>query len=63
MNERIKALNGVSTSITLPDGSMKTIKGNLPLNPKPYVMGVDASTILGYLLVELWERVEKLEAK
>ena len=56
-------MNGVSISITLPDGSTKTIKGNLPFNPKPYVMGVDASTILGYLLVELWERVEKLEKK
>jgi len=56
-------VNGVSISITLPDGSTKTIKGNLPFNPKPYVMGVEASVILGYLLVELWERVEKLEAK
>ena len=56
-------MNGVSISITLPDGSMKTIKGNIPFDSKPYVMGVDASTILGYFLVELWERVEKLEAK
>ena len=56
-------MNGVSLHIKLPDGSTKTIEGNLPFNPKPYVMGVEASTILGYLLVELWERVEKLEAK
>ena len=56
-------MNGVSIHITLPDGSKKTIEGNIPFDPKSYAMGVDASTILSYLLVELWERVEKLEAK
>ena len=56
-------MNGVSIHIKLPDGSTKTIKGNIPFDSKPYVMGVEASTILGYLLIELWERVEKLEKK
>jgi len=56
-------MNGVSIHIKLPDGSMKTIEGNIPFDPKRYAMGVDASTILGYLLVELWERAENLEAK
>jgi len=56
-------MNGVSIHINLPDGSTKTIEGNLPINPKSYAMGVDAGTILCYLLVELWERVEKLEGK
>ena len=56
-------MKGVSIHIKLPHGSTKTIKGNIPFNPDPYVMGVDASTVLSYLLVELWERVEKLEAK
>jgi len=56
-------MNGVSIHITLPDGSTKTIEGNIPFDPKPYAMGVDASIVLSYLLVELWERVEKLEAK
>ena len=56
-------MNGVSIHIKLPDGSTRTIKGNIPLDPDPYVMGVDASTFLSYLLVELWERVEKLEGK
>jgi hypothetical protein len=54
-------MNGVSIHIKLPDGSMKTIEGNIPFDPKRYAMGVDASTILGYLIVELWERVEKLK--
>ena len=56
-------MNGVSIHITLPDGSKKTIEGNLPINPKSYAMGVDASIVLSYLLVELWERVKKLEGK
>ena len=56
-------MNGVSIHINLPDGSTKTIEGNIPFDPKLYAMGVDVSTILGYLLVELWERVEKLEKK
>jgi len=56
-------MNGVSIHIQMQDGSTRTIKGNLPLNPKLYAMGLDASTILSYLLIELWERVEKLEAK
>jgi len=56
-------MNGVSIHIKLPDGSTKTIKGNLPFDSKSYVTGMDVSTALGYLLVELWERVEKLEKK
>ena len=54
-------MNGVSIHIKNPDGSTRTIKGNIPFDPDPYVMGVDASTVLSYLLIELWERVEKLE--
>ena len=56
-------MSGVSIHIKLQDGSTKTIEGNIPFDPTPYVMGVDASMVLTYLLVELWERVEKLEAK
>jgi len=56
-------MNGVSIHINLPDGSTKTIKGNLPFDPKSCAMSVDASLVLSYLLVELWERVEKLEKK
>ena len=56
-------MNGVSIHIKNPDGSTRTIEGSIPFDPTPYVMGVDASTILSYLLIELWERVEKLEAK
>jgi hypothetical protein len=56
-------MNGVSIHINLPDGSTKTIKGTLPFDPKLYAMGLDASTVLSYLLIELWERVEKLEGK
>jgi len=56
-------MNGVSIHINLPDGSTKTIKGNLPFDPKLYAIGLDAGTAVCYLLVELWERVEKLEAK
>lgn len=56
-------MNGVSIHIQMQDGSMRTIKGNIPFDSEPYAMGVDASTVLSYLLIELWERVEKLEAK
>jgi hypothetical protein len=56
-------MSGVSIHIQMQDGSTRTIEGNIPFDPKLYAMGMDASTILGYLLVELWERVEKLEAK
>ena len=56
-------MSGVSIHIKNPDGSTRTIKGNIPLETSRFVMGVDASTVLSYLLIELWERVEKLEAK
>ena len=56
-------MSGVSIHIKLQDGSTKTIEGNIPFDPTPYVMGVGANLVLSYLLVELWERVERLEAK
>ena len=56
-------MSGVSIHIQMQDGSTKIIEGNIPFDPEPYAMGVDASTVLSYLLIELWERVEKLEAK